>query len=79
MQVDKPRFGWGKEVRVAQEHGLPLEWRPGSLGEVCGVRTVENDQQAAACGQAIGTVMYIVEFEDGSSVEIAAYALEPSG
>jgi hypothetical protein len=59
---------WGDTVRI-KNHASP-GMRPGSLAAVCGMREVETDAQAKQFGCAVGTPLYLIEFGDGSSVEI---------
>ncbi len=47
---------WGDEVVVTAD--APLDWRPGSKAWVVGMRKREE------------TVLLIIEFEDGNSVEV---------
>jgi hypothetical protein len=59
---------WGDTVRI-KNHTSPA-MRPGNLAAVCGMREVETPEQAKQFGCAIGTTVYLIEFGDGSSVEI---------
>lgn len=65
---------WGDTVRVKDD--VPPAMCPGRLAAVCGMRKVETSEQANQFGCGIGTVVYLVEFEDGSSVEIPEELLE---
>jgi len=70
------RYTWGDSVRVVD--GAPVRYRPGSDAEVVGLRTVETDRQAESAGDPVGTRQYVIEFADGSSVELAESWLEPA-
>lgn len=59
---------WGDTVRIKDSASPTM--RPGSLAAVCGMREVETAEQAKQFGSAIGTTLYLVEFGDGSSLEI---------
>ncbi len=48
----------------------PEAFRPGFLAAVCGIRLVETPEQAKQFGCAIGASLFLIEFRDGSSVEI---------
>jgi hypothetical protein len=50
--------------------------RPGALAAVCGIRAVETVEQARQFDCAIGTILYLVEFGDGTSIEIPDIYLE---
>jgi hypothetical protein len=65
---------WGDTVRV--KHDAPTAMRPGALASVCGSRTAETTDQANHFGCAIGTTLLLVEFSDGSSLELPEALLE---
>jgi hypothetical protein len=68
------RATWGNAVRIKSEAGPDM--RPGSLASVCGMTEVKTRVLAEALGCAIGTTVFTVEFEDGSSIEIPEALLE---
>ena len=74
--MSRNRFTWGDSVRVVERAGIRLDWRPGSVGSVCGFREIETDQQAASSSFSLGTIVYTVEFEDGKSAQVPEEALE---
>ncbi len=59
---------WGDTVRI--KSNAPVEMLPGRLAAVCGIREVENSDQAKQFGCAIGTTLLLVEFGDGHSIEL---------
>jgi hypothetical protein len=65
---------WGDTVRLKM--AAPAELRPGQLAAVCGIRSVENSDQAKQFACDIGTTLYLVEFGDGHSVEVAEHLVE---
>jgi len=70
-------FSWGDEVQVVDT--APARYSPGRTGSICGIRSVSGEALArffddAAIGQAI---VYIVEFPDGTAVEIPEVYLSP--
>lgn len=67
---------WGDTVRVKPE--APPYARPGDLGEVVGIREVENEQQSGQFGAPIGARIYLIEFGDGCAVEIPEHLVGPS-
>jgi hypothetical protein len=68
------KFDWGETVRVSQN--APERFRPSQLSSVCGFRLIETAEQSVAFGAPIGTVLCLIEFGDGSSVEIPEPLLE---
>jgi len=62
------KFTWGDTVRVVESP--PREYQPGQYAAVCGLREVKDEQEAAAAGFPLGCLLYTVEFDDGSSVEV---------
>lgn len=64
----------GDPVRISTT--APEKYRPSELGDVCGIWTVDTEINAEARGEALGTVIYTVEFGDGASIEIPEYYLE---
>jgi len=65
---------WGDTVRI--KSNAPHEMLPGRLAAVCGMREVENGDQAKPFGCAIGTTLYLIEFGDGHSIEIPEHLVE---
>lgn len=74
--MSKNRFTWGDSVRVVKADGICIDWRPGSLGSICGLRTIENEKGALSSSFTVGTIVYTVEFADGESQQIPEEALE---
>lgn len=68
-------FTWGDTVRVKVD--APPAVRPGALGEVVGIREIENqDQSTQFWGMPLGTKLYLVELGDGVAVEVPERMLE---
>jgi hypothetical protein len=63
-----PDFTWGDSVRV--KAGAPAAMRPGALAAVCAMTEIENDAQAKEYEAPIGSTVYLIEFGDGTSIEI---------
>lgn len=72
--MDANLYVWGDPVKVSTT--APEKYCPGELGDVCGIWTVDTEENAKARGEALGTVIYTVEFSDGASLEIPEYYLE---
>lgn len=64
--MDRPT--WGDTVRIRSD--APSGMGPGLLAAVCGIREVENEDQARQVGRPIGATLLLVELGDGSSFEI---------
>lgn len=73
MTETKFEFDWNEAVLVADH--APSKFGPSKIGAVVGMRSVENEIHASAAGFPIGTVLYMVEFSDGSMVEVPATLL----
>lgn len=72
--MSKHIYNWGDTVRISIN--APDEYHPGKLAEVCSVWVVEDERNAKALGEAIGTVIYSVEFGSGEIIEMPEYFLE---
>lgn len=73
MTEPKFEFDWNDTVAVVDN--APEKFGPSKIAAVVGMRVVENEIQASAAGFPIGTVLYMVEFSDGSMVEVPASLL----
>jgi hypothetical protein len=67
------RFTWGDTVQVSST--APSQYRPGSLGSVCGMRIATGDN-SASMETIEPTHLYLVEFGDGFTIEIPDLFLE---
>lgn len=63
-----PNFTWGDSVRV--KAAAPATMRPGALAEVCAITEIENDAQAKRYDAQVGSKVYLLEFGDGTSLQI---------
>jgi hypothetical protein len=70
MTEPKFEFDWNEEVVVAND--APAKFGPSKTGAVVGMRVIENEMQASPAGVPIGTVLYLIEYADGNSVEVPA-------
>jgi hypothetical protein len=70
-----PVFTWNDTVRV--KHSASANLRPGSLASVVGVH-IEADRTGEFLKEFPLGVVYTIEFEDGSSVQIHESLLEKS-
>ena len=74
-QTMTPRFTWGDAVHVRLD--APSHLRPGAAGDICGFRTVESEEAAQEFGVDLSSILYIIEYSDGSSLEIPEKYLVP--
>ena len=68
------KFDWGETVRVSKN--APVRFRPTQLSSVCGFRHIETEEQSVIFGAPMGAVVCLIEFGDGSSIEIPEQLLE---
>jgi len=71
-----PIFNWGDTVIV--KHTAPKRYKPGLRGCICGMRTIDSVEVAMQCDQMIDSELYLIEFDDGETLEIPEYFLIPS-
>ena len=69
------KYDYGDSVTV--NNNAPEHYRPKAKGSLCGVRRVETDEQAKAANTSVGATLWLVEFADGSSVEVLEEYLIP--
>ena len=62
------KINYGDTVIVT--NGASQHYRPGVIAEVCGIRTMTTEIEARAVHEDAGTVMYLIELSDGSSLEV---------
>ena len=62
------KFNFGDTVLILSN---ALErYHPGSIGSLCGTRILDDKNQAVFYNVSVGTALWIVEFRDGSSIEV---------
>ncbi|MBS2027247.1 MAG: hypothetical protein JST54_05010 [Deltaproteobacteria bacterium] len=66
-------FTWGQTVRIRT--GAPQH--PDDIAEVVGINDIRTEERAHQLGAAVGSRVYLVEFGDGSSIELAEKWLAP--
>lgn len=69
------KYDYGEAIRISAK--APECYSPCAKGSLCGVRHVETESQAKAANVSVGTVLWLVEFGDGSSVEVPEDYLTP--
>jgi hypothetical protein len=61
-------FKRNENIVIAEN--APAKFRPSELAWVISERVVENERQAQAIGYPVNTTLYLVEYMDGSDVEM---------
>ena len=68
------KFTWGDAVLIKQE--APTCYHPGEFASICGIDTIITQEEANKLFCQKGDWIYIVEFDDGSSIEVPECYLE---
>lgn len=71
--MSSPRFTWGDLVVV--NASAPARFRPGAAASVVGVLEVVP-RLAAELGTPVGSIVYTLEFSDGSDAQVVEDLLE---
>jgi len=71
------RYDWGETVRITT--GAPSPLVPGSLVSVVGMTEISQPREILGGRARRGQIAYLIEFEDGSSVEVPEQFIEPEG
>lgn len=66
-----PTFNWGDSVIIKES--APKNYNPGYIGCICGMREIESTEEAKEFDVEISTKLYLIEFDDGNSIEIPGY------
>ncbi len=61
-------FDWGDPVMIKQN--APQCYKPGSQGCICGIRIIDSKEIAQQFDQIIGSELFLVEFNNGETLEI---------
>lgn len=64
---------WGDTVLVSPN--APAEFQPGAQGSVSGFRDVKQSVESQEIDSSAGQRLYLVEFPDGTAIEIPASLL----
>lgn len=70
------RYEYGQTARVASQ--APPSIRPGERVAVVGMRTIDNALASRETGYPIGTPLYLIEYDDGSSREVPEQYIQAS-
>lgn len=72
--MTKDQFTWGETVKIAID--APKAYKPGELAEICSMWEIETFENSKRRGEPVGTVIYSIEFGDGTLIEIPDRYLE---
>lgn len=68
-----PIFNWGDTVIIKEN--APTRYKPGFIGSVCGIRTIESPEIAMQFDAIMGSKLYLIEFNNGEAIEIPGILL----
>ncbi len=69
-------FNWGDTILIKQI--APERYKPGFQGCICGMRTIDSVEVATQFDQKIGSELYLIEFDNGETLEIPIFFLTHS-
>lgn len=69
------KFTWGDAVLVKKN--APPCLHPGEFASICGINQITFEETAKSFFTTVDDWLYIIEFEDGSSIEVPECYLEP--
>jgi len=68
--MTEPRLEFERNENVVIAEGAPAKFKPSQLAWVISGRVVENELQSQAVGYPVDTILYLVEYMDGSDLEM---------
>ncbi len=68
--MDEAESTFARNENVVIAENAPAGFRPSALAWVISWRVVENESQAQAVGFPANSMLFLVEFADGSDVEM---------
>ena len=57
--------------------GLGSDRKDEAVGEIVAITEIVTNEQATALGHAVGTIVYTVEFGDGTDADVSSERLKP--
>jgi hypothetical protein len=64
------KFEFERNENIIIAENAPAAFRPLQIAWIISGRIVENEYQAQAVGYPVGTTLYLIEYLDGSDIEI---------
>ncbi|MEP2783163.1 MAG: hypothetical protein ABJO67_14910 [Pseudoruegeria sp.] len=75
QKIENAKFAYGDVLEISKT--APEEYHTnGRIGVVCGIDIVHSVMQQERFSQSMGEVLYLLEFSDGSSLEISEHFLK---
>lgn len=68
--VVEPKLEFERNENVVIAENAPAKFRPSQLAWVISGQVVENELQAKTLGYPVGTLLYLVEYMDGSDMKM---------
>ena len=75
MNNKNNKFTWGDPVLIKKS--APKCYKPGEFASICGIDKIITQQEADEFLCKAEDWIYIIEYEDGSSIEVPECYLEP--
>lgn len=73
-EIEDHKFTWGDPIVIAKS--APIHVHLGEFASICGFYRITSEESAEEFQCNIGDWIYTVEFQDGSSIELAECYLE---
>jgi hypothetical protein len=70
------RYDYGQTVRIVAS--APASLRPGAEVAVVGMTKLDYARELLGVRHPVGTVAYLIEYADGTSVEVPEQYIEPA-
>ena len=68
--MTEPKLKFERNENVVVAENAPERFRPSEFAWVISERVVETELQAQAIGYPVNTMLYLIEYMDGSDVEM---------
>jgi len=75
IEKEDNKFTWGDPILIKKD--APNSFHPGEFASICGMYKITYEETAKEYQTKVNDWLYIVEFEDGSSIEVPECYLEP--
>lgn len=71
---NKMKFNYGDQVSIRRN--APLKYKPGKIGSIFSITEISNPDLEELYSYNIGTIIYGIEYIDGSDAEVPEQFLE---
>ncbi|MGL5627153.1 MAG: hypothetical protein ACRDDW_06565 [Candidatus Rhabdochlamydia sp.] len=72
--MNESEYTWNDYVIIDKD--APEQFHPGEIGVICGMSEIEFEEIAKKYYAELGDWFYLIEFKDGSSIQVAGRFLE---